>query len=184
MSKELSATRMTNYTPSHRETSSIGKRKLLTPDEVLRLSRDEALVIFRGQKVLKVKKFDYTKHPESKKMRDCNVRNYIPSWHELRKSGSSISADMDLISRNEPSKGEILINLEGGSEERSMENSIVKPLSQPKPKPTQATKFNKNKTHAGIMPAKTKIASKKGPSNKKAKTATPKKILTSYRWMK
>ena len=78
--KELTAMRITNYTPSHRETSSIGKRKLLTPDEVLRLPREDALVIFRGQKVLKVKKFDFTKHPESKKMRDCNAREYIPNW--------------------------------------------------------------------------------------------------------
>jgi type IV secretory pathway TraG/TraD family ATPase VirD4 len=53
---------------------------ILTPDEVLRLPREDALVIFRGQKVLKVKKFDYTKHPESKKMRDCNARDYIPNW--------------------------------------------------------------------------------------------------------
>jgi type IV secretion system protein VirD4 len=52
----------------------------LTPDEVLRLPRDEALVIFRGQKVLKVKKFDFTKHPEAKKLRTCNARNHIPNW--------------------------------------------------------------------------------------------------------
>jgi hypothetical protein len=80
MSKELAAARMTNYTPSHRETSSIGRRKLLTPDEVLRLPRDDALIIFRGQKVLKVKKFDYTKHPESRKMRECSARDHIPNW--------------------------------------------------------------------------------------------------------
>jgi len=169
MSKELSATRITNYTPSHRETSSIGKRKLLTPDEVLRLSRDEALVIFRGQKVLKVKKFDYTKHPESKKMRDCNVRNYIPHWREPRESGRSISLEMGLISENELSKGKTLINLEGRPEERSMENSIVEPLSQPKPKPTQATKINKSKAHSGITPVTTNRASNKGLSNKKSK---------------
>ena len=80
MAKEMRSMRLSNYVPSHRETSSIGKRKLLTPDEVLRLPRDDALVIFRGQKVLKVKKFDYTKHPESKNMRDCNARDYIPNW--------------------------------------------------------------------------------------------------------
>jgi len=94
MSKELSATRMTNYTPSHRETSSIGKRKLLTPDEVLRLPREDALVIFRGQKVLKVKKFDFTKHPESRKMKDCNARDYIPNW----RVEESLSLDLPLDS--------------------------------------------------------------------------------------
>jgi len=80
MAKEMRSIRFSNYTPSHRETSSIGKRKLLTPDEVLRLPREEALVIFRGQKVLKVKKFDYTKHPESRKVRNYNARDYIPNW--------------------------------------------------------------------------------------------------------
>ncbi|MCL2392662.1 MAG: type IV secretory system conjugative DNA transfer family protein [Oscillospiraceae bacterium] len=80
MAIEKRAMRLSNYVPTHRETSSIGKRKLLTPDEVLRLPREDALVIFRGQKVLKVKKFDFTKHPDSKKLRDCNARDYIPNW--------------------------------------------------------------------------------------------------------
>jgi len=112
--KELTAMRMTNYTPSHRETSSIGKRKLLTPDEVLRLPREDALVIFRGQKVLKVKKFDYTKHPESKKMRDCNARDYVPNWRaerefpdvELRFTDEyeNVCGQDDMTSREEPSR--------------------------------------------------------------------------------
>ena len=37
----------------------------MTADEVLRLPLDEALIILRGQKVLKVGKYDYTLHPES-----------------------------------------------------------------------------------------------------------------------
>jgi len=78
--KEMQSVRLSNYVPSQREVSSIGKRKLMTPDEVLRLPRDDALVIFRGQKVLKVKKFDYTKHPEAKKLRNCNARDYVPNW--------------------------------------------------------------------------------------------------------
>ena len=80
--KEMRTMRLGNYVPTQREVSSIGKRKLLTPDEVLRLPREDALVIFRGQKVLRVKKFDFTKHPEAKKLRDCNARDYIPNWRE------------------------------------------------------------------------------------------------------
>jgi len=95
MSKELSAARITNYTPSHRETSSIGKRKLLTPDEVLRLPRDDALVILRGQKVLRVKKFDYTKHPEAKKLRNCNAMDYIPNWRAV--SDNDLGAEMKRV---------------------------------------------------------------------------------------
>ena len=92
MAKEMRSIRFSNYTPSHRETSSIGKRKLLTPDEVLRLPRDEALVIFRGQKVLKVKKFDYTKHPDSKKMRVCNAHDYTPNWRMIAQNTDKSAA--------------------------------------------------------------------------------------------
>lgn len=81
-SKHLQAMRMTDYTPDYRETSSVGRRKLMTPDEVLRMPLDEALIILRGQNVLKVKKFDYTKHPESKKLKKCKAVSYIPEWRK------------------------------------------------------------------------------------------------------
>lgn len=64
--KQLNTWRVSNYTPEYRETSSVGKRKLLTPDEVLRLPLDQALVILRGQKILKVEKYDYTLHRKVK----------------------------------------------------------------------------------------------------------------------
>lgn len=53
---------------------------LLLPDEVLRFPLDEALVIIRGQKVLKVKKFDYSKHPEAKKFALEKTENHMPEW--------------------------------------------------------------------------------------------------------
>ena len=81
-SKELNTWRVSNYTPQYRETSSTGRRKLLTPDEVLRMPLEEALIILRGQKVLRVKKFDYTLHPESKKLISCNVTEHIPDWRK------------------------------------------------------------------------------------------------------
>ncbi len=76
--KKLNTWRVSDYTPEYRQTSSIGKRKLLTPDEVLRLPLDKALVILRGQKVLKVDKFDYTFHPESKKLIPTKAVDHIP----------------------------------------------------------------------------------------------------------
>ena len=79
-SRQLSTWRISNYTPDYRETSSVAKRKLLTSDEVLRMPLDEALIILRGQKVFKVKKFDYTKHYESKKLQKRKVSDYIPKW--------------------------------------------------------------------------------------------------------
>jgi len=88
--KQLNSFRLNNYTPEIRQTKSTGKRKLLTPDEVLRLPLDEALVILRGQKVLKVKKFDYTKHPESRKLVDCKATNYYPVWRKNRTQKADI----------------------------------------------------------------------------------------------
>ena len=78
--KQLNTWRVSDYTPEYRETHSIGKRKLLTPDEVLRLPLDEALIILRGQKVLKVGKYDYTLHPESKKLKESRASDHIPEW--------------------------------------------------------------------------------------------------------
>ena len=102
MAREVHAVRLSNYVPTHRETSSIGKRKLLTPDEVLRLPKEEALVILRGQKVLKVNKFDFTKHPESKKLRDCNARDYIPNWRTAETQTMDATVYDAPISQNSP----------------------------------------------------------------------------------
>ena len=80
--KQLNTWRITDYTPEYRETHSIGKRKLMTPDEVLRLPLDQALIILRGQKVLKVGKYDYTLHPESKKLTPCRASDHVPEWRK------------------------------------------------------------------------------------------------------
>ncbi|MDD4509472.1 MAG: type IV secretory system conjugative DNA transfer family protein [Oscillospiraceae bacterium] len=80
--KMLGTWRISNYTPEYRETSGVGKRKLLTMDEVLRLPINKALVIIRGKKVLQVEKYDYTNHPEAKKMRPCKAAAYIPEWRK------------------------------------------------------------------------------------------------------
>ena len=64
--------------PQYRESQGHGKRKLLTPDEVLRLPHTEMLVIIRGQNLLKLNKFDYTKHPMSRQMRPVSILDYNP----------------------------------------------------------------------------------------------------------
>ena len=83
-SKQLGTWRISNYTPEYRETSGVGKRPVLTPDEVLRLPIKQALVIIRGQKVLKVDKMDYSKHPEASKLRSCKASAHIPEWRSNR----------------------------------------------------------------------------------------------------
>lgn len=81
--KQLGTWRISNYTPEYRETSGVGKRPVLTPDEVLRLPLDQALVIVRGRKALKVSKMDYSKHPEAGKLQSCKASTYIPEWRQL-----------------------------------------------------------------------------------------------------
>lgn len=78
--KQLGTWRVSDYTPEYRETSGVGKRKLLTMDEVLRLPINKALVIIRGRKVLQVDKFDYTSHPEADKLISCKASEHVPEW--------------------------------------------------------------------------------------------------------
>ena len=80
--KQLATFRVTDYTPEYRETSGVGKRPVLTPDEVLRLPIDEALIIVRGMKPLKVNKYDYSIHPEYGKLKNCKASSYIPAWRQ------------------------------------------------------------------------------------------------------
>ena len=64
--------------PQYRESQGHGKRKLLTPDEVLRLPHTEMLVIIRGPNLLKLNKFDYTRHPMSRQMLPVSILDYKP----------------------------------------------------------------------------------------------------------
>ena len=80
--KQLGTWCISNYTPEYRETSGVGRRKLMTMDEVLRMDTDKALVIIRGKNVLEVDKYDYSKHPEAKKLRPSKAAAHIPAWRE------------------------------------------------------------------------------------------------------
>ena len=84
--KQLGTWRISNYTPEYRETSGVGKRKLLTMDEVLRMDVDRALVILRGRNVLEVDKYDYSKHPEAKKLHPSKAASHIPAWQTTQKA--------------------------------------------------------------------------------------------------
>lgn len=65
--------------PQYRYTEGLGRRRLLTPDEVLRLPNDELLIIIRGQKVLRARKFDYTGHPYARECVKTSIQGYSPS---------------------------------------------------------------------------------------------------------
>ena len=63
---------------------------VLTPDEVLRLPVDEALVILRGHKILKVHKMDYSLHPAYKQLRECKASAHIPEWRKALPETSEV----------------------------------------------------------------------------------------------
>ena len=64
--------------PQYRHTEGQGRRRLLTPDEVLRLPNEEMLCIIRGCNVLKLNKLDFTKHPMAKQIVKASVYDYTP----------------------------------------------------------------------------------------------------------
>lgn len=72
--------------PQYRQMDGQGRRKLLTPDEVLRLPNNQMLCIVRGCNVLILEKMDYTKHPYSKQIVRSSIMDYEPivSLNEFR----------------------------------------------------------------------------------------------------
>lgn len=105
-SKMLNTFQISSYTPQYRETSGIGRRPVLTPDEVLRLPIDEALVIIRGKKVLRVHKLDYSQHPDSHKLRSCKASAHIPTWRQMhRPKRASQPKPVEKASPDLPSPG-------------------------------------------------------------------------------
>ena len=65
--------------PQYRHTEGQGHRKILTPDEVIRLPENEMLCIIRGCNILKINKLDYPKHPMAKLIRPTSVNEYSPT---------------------------------------------------------------------------------------------------------
>jgi type IV secretion system protein VirD4 len=65
--------------PQYRHTEGHGKRRLLTPDEVLRLPNEELLCIVRGCNILRLNKFDYPRHPMAKLIKPVSIHDYTPA---------------------------------------------------------------------------------------------------------
>lgn len=95
--RELNTMHITNYTPRFRKTNSLGRRQLLTPDEVLRLQPDEELIFVRGQKVLRAQRFDYSRHPDYKKLKSAKAILHEPDWKKASRVSSS-EASQSVIS--------------------------------------------------------------------------------------
>ena len=116
--------------PQYRETKSVGKRFLLTPDEVMRFDSDKALVILRGQKVLKVNKFYYFKyHPERDKLITTMVRDHTPEWrvdHNTPTKSMVDKIDVQVNTDSLPTNDIILPNLQDnyGPHHGSVETNV------------------------------------------------------------
>lgn len=92
--KQLGTWRISNYTPEYRETSGVGRRRLYTMDEVLRLDIDKAIVILRGKNVLEVNKFDYSKHPDAKWLRASKASSHIPAWRTAQEEKETVPEEL------------------------------------------------------------------------------------------
>ena len=82
--------------PEYRHQEGQGKRRLLTPDEVLRLPHEELLCIIRGNNILKLKKWDYTKHPLASQIVKTSVYDYYrPEDEPLPETETEIQSVQD-----------------------------------------------------------------------------------------
>jgi len=64
--------------PEYRSMDGQGRRRLMTPDEIMRLPNNELLIIIRGQKMLKAQKIDYTELPYARKIKQESIYEYQP----------------------------------------------------------------------------------------------------------
>ena len=85
------------FLPEVRLTSSVGKRPVLTVDEVLRLPLDEEIIVLRGQNILKLKKYRFLDHPDFeavKKATPITISDYTPeiSYQYEHKERQTVSA--------------------------------------------------------------------------------------------
>ena len=70
-----------NDTSTQFFTASVAEELLLNT-ELTEESKDRAIHLARGNKVLQVDKYDYTNHYEAKKLRDCKASAHIPEWRK------------------------------------------------------------------------------------------------------
>ena len=80
---------------NEKESESVGKRNLLTPDEVLRIDIDKELIFIRGHKPLMAKKFDFSLHPDAPLLQNDNVDNHIPLWKKKMDEENSYNESVE-----------------------------------------------------------------------------------------
>lgn len=85
--KNLKTLRVTDYTSDFAQSEGLGKRLVLTPDEVMRLREPteedpfgQGLLWVGGSRPLKIRKAMFWTHPESKKFEKTIASQHIPKW--------------------------------------------------------------------------------------------------------
>lgn len=73
-----------NQDTSFREVVSSGQRKVMNPDEILRLPNTDEIIFVRGRKPLIAKKYDYTLHPMSAELERVSIEDHIPQWKQKK----------------------------------------------------------------------------------------------------
>jgi len=68
----------------------------------MQIPLDQALVILRTKNVFKVRKFDYTKHPESKKLKKRKAVSYIPEWRKSQAKTENVVKTVKNVVKNAP----------------------------------------------------------------------------------
>lgn len=116
--------------PQYRYSEGLGRRRVLTPDEVLRLPNDELLIIIRSQKVLRAKKFDYTGHPYAKDCTKVSIQDYASARtapKPIPDSGAVTDSAPESDTPKPPPKPK--------SKQGLRDQKTPAPKSKPKPKP-------------------------------------------------
>ena len=101
-SRDLSTWRFSDHTPEYKETKSDQQRNLMNPGDIMQIPLDQALVILRTKNVFKVRKFDYTKHPESKKLKKRKAVSYIPEWRKSQAKTENVVKTVKNVVKNAP----------------------------------------------------------------------------------
>ena len=141
-SKQMGTWQISSYTPDYRETSGVGKRPVLTPDEVMRLPVNQALVMARGQKVLRVEKMDYTRHPDYSRLHESSASEHIPEWKRKEEEQAAGRKQMESKQRK---KREMSDKKERGT----AASAKKKPADLPVPKPVADDAEKKETSGAG-----------------------------------
>ena len=67
------------------ESTSSTRRNLLNPDEIMRMSNDEQIIMIRGQKPFKCKKLRYWEYGLGKNVERTMIEEYIPKTSHIIK---------------------------------------------------------------------------------------------------